>query len=92
MSTIRARRRGHSLRAPAALLLVVALTAAACGGDDDDSTSSGGGGGGKSVKIALLLPETKTVVQADDIVYVAATSGSVGEAVALAGKPPASED
>ncbi|WP_433760620.1 potassium channel family protein [Nocardia sp. CA-135398] len=39
-----------------------------------------------------LLPESKTVVQADDIVYVAATSGSVGEAVALAGKPPASED
>ncbi|WP_327100130.1 TrkA family potassium uptake protein [Nocardia vinacea] len=39
-----------------------------------------------------LLPESKTVVQADDVVYVAATSGSVGEAVALAGKPPASED
>jgi D-xylose transport system substrate-binding protein len=60
MSTIRARRRSRSLRAPAVLLLVVALTVAACGGDDDDNTTSGGGGGGKSVKIALLLPETKT--------------------------------
>lgn len=39
-----------------------------------------------------VLPDDKTVVQADDIVYVAATSGSVGEAIALAGKPPASED
>ncbi|WP_327119340.1 TrkA family potassium uptake protein [Nocardia sp. NBC_01730] len=39
-----------------------------------------------------LLPDSKTIVQADDIVYVAAASGSVGEAVALAAKPPASED
>lgn len=39
-----------------------------------------------------LLPDSKTIVQAEDTVYVAATSGSVGEAVALAGKPPASED
>ncbi|WP_330229667.1 TrkA family potassium uptake protein [Nocardia sp. NBC_00508] len=39
-----------------------------------------------------LLPGSKTIVQADDIVYVAATSGTVGEAVALAAKPPASED
>lgn len=39
-----------------------------------------------------LLPDSKTIVQADDIVYVAATSGNVGEVVALAGKPPASED
>ncbi|MFR9750301.1 potassium channel family protein [Nocardia sp. 004] len=39
-----------------------------------------------------LLPESKTIVQADDIVYVAVASGSVGEAVALATKPPASED
>ncbi|RJO72990.1 TrkA family potassium uptake protein [Nocardia panacis] len=39
-----------------------------------------------------LLPDARTVVQADDIVYVAATSGSVGEAVALAGKPPVNED
>jgi trk/ktr system potassium uptake protein len=31
-------------------------------------------------------------VQADDTVYVAAKSGSVGEAVALAGQPPVSED
>jgi D-xylose transport system substrate-binding protein len=46
--------------APAlALLLVAAL--AACG-DDDDDTSAGGSGseGGDGVKIALLLPETKT--------------------------------
>jgi trk system potassium uptake protein TrkA len=39
-----------------------------------------------------ILPDAKTVVQADDIVYVAATSGSAGEAVALAAKPPASKD
>ncbi|MEU7766069.1 TrkA family potassium uptake protein [Nocardia sp. NPDC049190] len=39
-----------------------------------------------------LLPDSKTIVQADDIVYVAATSGTVSEAVALAAKPPASED
>ncbi|MFG1794777.1 potassium channel family protein [Nocardia sp. NPDC049149] len=39
-----------------------------------------------------LLPDSKTIVQADDLVYAAATSGSVGEAVALAGKPPVSED
>ncbi|WP_067849161.1 potassium channel family protein [Nocardia lijiangensis] len=39
-----------------------------------------------------LLPDSKTIVQADDIVYVAANSGNVGAAVAMAGKPPASED
>ncbi|SUE27334.1 potassium binding protein [Nocardia farcinica] len=39
-----------------------------------------------------LLPDAKTIVQADDIVYVAAPSGRVGETVALAGKPPVSED
>lgn len=39
-----------------------------------------------------LLPESKTIVQAEDVVYVAATSGSVGEVVALAAEPPASED
>ncbi|MEU4313706.1 TrkA family potassium uptake protein [Nocardia sp. NPDC024068] len=39
-----------------------------------------------------VLPDAKTVVQADDIVYVAATSGSAGEAVALAAKPPANKD
>ena len=39
-----------------------------------------------------LMPDNKTVVQADDIVYIAAASGSVGEVVAMAGKPPMSED
>jgi len=39
-----------------------------------------------------VLPDHKTVIQADDTVYVAATSGSVTEAVTLAGRPPASED
>lgn len=39
-----------------------------------------------------ILPDAKTVVQADDTVYVAATSGSAGEAVALAAKPPANKD
>ena len=61
MFDIRAR---HRSRVPA-LLLVVALVAAAACGDDDDSTTSGGGGGGDggggdAVKVALLLPETKT--------------------------------
>jgi trk system potassium uptake protein TrkA len=32
------------------------------------------------------------VLQADDAVYVAATSGTVGEAVALAAKAPTSEE
>lgn len=39
-----------------------------------------------------ILPTGKTIIQADDAVYVAVPSGSVGEAVALARKPPASED
>ncbi|MFI6866683.1 potassium channel family protein [Nocardia sp. NPDC050406] len=39
-----------------------------------------------------LLPTGKTVLQADDAVYIAATSGSVGEAVALATTAPAHED
>ncbi|WP_327145217.1 MULTISPECIES: potassium channel family protein [unclassified Nocardia] len=39
-----------------------------------------------------VLPNAKTLMQADDTVYIAATSGTVGEAVALAGNPPASED
>ncbi|NNH71162.1 TrkA family potassium uptake protein [Nocardia uniformis] len=39
-----------------------------------------------------VLPNGKTVIQADDAVYIAATSGSVGEAVALAATPPAHED
>ena len=61
MFDIRAR---HRSRVPA-LLLVVALVAAAACGDDDDSTTGGGGGGGDggggdAVKVALLLPETKT--------------------------------
>jgi D-xylose transport system substrate-binding protein len=41
-----------------ALLLVAAL--AACGDDDDDTSAGGSGGEGGGVKIALLLPETKT--------------------------------
>ncbi|MBF6175120.1 potassium channel family protein [Nocardia blacklockiae] len=39
-----------------------------------------------------VLPNSKTVLQADDTVYVAATSGSVGAAAALAANPPSSED
>ncbi len=39
-----------------------------------------------------VLPNSKTVLQADDVVYVAATSGSVGEAVALAATAPSNED
>ena len=35
-----------------------------------------------------LLPTNKTVIQAGDSVFVAAVSGTVGEAVALAGNPP----
>ncbi|MBF6212769.1 TrkA family potassium uptake protein [Nocardia puris] len=52
-----------------------------------------------SVRVAFILrfgqgvvPDSKTIVQADDVVYVATSSGSVGEAVALAAKPPAPED
>ncbi len=39
-----------------------------------------------------LLPESKTIIQADDTVYIAAASGAVGEAVALATKPPTIEE
>ncbi|GAA5055332.1 potassium channel family protein [Nocardia callitridis] len=39
-----------------------------------------------------LLPDNKTVVQSDDVVYVATASGNVGATVAIAGKPPVSED
>ncbi|TSD96022.1 TrkA family potassium uptake protein [Skermania sp. ID1734] len=39
-----------------------------------------------------LLPDRKTVIQAEDTVYIAAVSGTVGEAVALAGNPPPAED
>ena len=45
--------------APALCLMLVA-SAAACGDDDDAETSGDGGGGGGDLKIALLLPETKT--------------------------------
>lgn len=36
-----------------------------------------------------LLPEPRTVVQAGDQVYLAAVSGNVGEALAIAAQPPA---
>jgi trk system potassium uptake protein len=35
-----------------------------------------------------LLPEQKTVIQDGDTVYVAALSGTIGEAAAVAGNPP----
>src|SRR6478735_5852662 len=38
-----------------------------------------------------VLPDRKTVFQADDQVYIAAVSGTVAEAVALAGNPPPSD-
>ncbi|MFE4459875.1 potassium channel family protein [Nocardia tengchongensis] len=38
-----------------------------------------------------ILPTGKSMLQADDLVYIAATSGTVGEAVALAANPPAPE-
>lgn len=45
-----------------ALIAALALSAfgAGCGGDDDDGGTAGGGGGGGELKIALLLPESKT--------------------------------
>ncbi|MEN0136990.1 MAG: TrkA family potassium uptake protein [Rhodococcus sp. (in: high G+C Gram-positive bacteria)] len=39
-----------------------------------------------------VLPDRKTVFQADDQVYIAAVSGTVAEAVALAGNPPPSDN
>lgn len=39
-----------------------------------------------------VLPDHKTVIQADDTVYAAAVAGTVGEAVALAGNPPPAEE
>ncbi len=39
-----------------------------------------------------VLPTPKTLLQADDTVYVAATSGRVGEAVALGATAPSSEE
>ena len=44
--------------APALCLMLVAAVAAC--GDDDDSSTSSGGGSDEDLKIALLLPETKT--------------------------------
>jgi trk system potassium uptake protein TrkA len=38
-----------------------------------------------------LLPEPKTVIQASDQVYVAAVSGRVAEALAIAALPPADD-
>ncbi|WP_207890757.1 TrkA family potassium uptake protein [Rhodococcus sp. Eu-32] len=39
-----------------------------------------------------LLPDRKTIIQADDEIYVAAVSGTVAEAIALASNPPPSDD
>lgn len=39
-----------------------------------------------------LLPDRKTVLQADDQVYIAAVSGTVAEALALAANPPVEND
>ncbi|HLM62658.1 MAG TPA: sugar ABC transporter substrate-binding protein [Acidimicrobiales bacterium] len=48
-------------RAIVPLVALMLITAAAgCGGDDDDDDTSTGGEGGEAVKVALLLPETKT--------------------------------
>ncbi len=41
---------------------------------------------------AGVLPDRKTVLQADDQVYIAAVSGTVAEALALAASPPAEND
>lgn len=39
-----------------------------------------------------LLPDRKTVLQADDQVYIAAVSGTVAEAIALAESPPPADE
>lgn len=39
-----------------------------------------------------ILPDRRTIIQADDQVYIAAVSGTVAEAVALAGHPPPRDD
>lgn len=39
-----------------------------------------------------LLPDRRTVIQAGDEIYVAAVSGTVAEAIALAGNEPPSDD
>jgi trk system potassium uptake protein TrkA len=41
---------------------------------------------------AGTLPDTKTVLQADDTVYVAAHSGTVSDVSAVAGRPPEEEN
>lgn len=38
-----------------------------------------------------VLPDRKTLIQSGDVVYIAAVSGTVGEAVALAHNPPPAE-
>lgn len=38
-----------------------------------------------------VLPDAKTVLQADDVVYVAAVSGTVGDVTAAAARPPEEE-
>jgi D-xylose transport system substrate-binding protein len=55
--------RVHWRRSPALVLLLVGAliaSASACGDDDDDSSGGSDGGGDGGLKIALLLPETKT--------------------------------
>ncbi len=39
-----------------------------------------------------VLPDRKSVIQAEDDIYIAAVSGTVGEAIALAANPPPSDD
>ncbi|MCZ4079621.1 TrkA family potassium uptake protein [Rhodococcus sp. H36-A4] len=39
-----------------------------------------------------LLPDRRTIIQADDEIYIAAVSGTVAEAIALAANPPPSDD
>nr|WP_296770129.1 TrkA family potassium uptake protein [Rhodococcus sp. (in: high G+C Gram-positive bacteria)] len=39
-----------------------------------------------------LLPDKKTVIQSDDEIYVAAVSGTVAEAIALASNPPPADE
>ncbi|TCN58148.1 trk system potassium uptake protein TrkA [Rhodococcus sp. SMB37] len=41
---------------------------------------------------AGVLPDRKTLIQADDQVYIAAVSGSVAESIVLAENPPADND
>jgi D-xylose transport system substrate-binding protein len=48
------------LRALAAIVAALALASVSACGSDDDGGGGGGDGGGEGVKVALLLPETKT--------------------------------